>query len=179
MTVLPSMPDVDISIESPAWNTACPDYEPLVQKAIDAVFTQSPVARDLLQRGIEPDISVVLADDATVQTLNRDYRDKDKPTNVLSFAQMDSEAGWIAPDHPGPCALGDLVLAYETVLRESQEGEKPFESHFIHLIVHGTLHLLGYDHIDDAEAETMESLEIQILKSLDIENPYKISENGA
>ncbi|MGZ9096710.1 MAG: rRNA maturation RNase YbeY [Micavibrio sp.] len=173
------MINVDISIETPSWESACPDYESLVQKAIDAVFTQSPVARDLLQKGIEPDISVVLADDAAVQTLNRDYRNKDKPTNVLSFAQLDSEAGWIAPDQPGPCALGDLVLAYETVLRESQEGEKPFESHFIHLIVHGTLHLLGYDHIDDVEAETMESLEIQILKSMYIENPYKNLEIGA
>lgn len=173
------MPDVDIAIENPAWESACPDYESLVQNTVDAVFARSPVARDLLQTGIEPEISIVLADDDTVQTLNRDYRGKDKPTNVLSFAQLDSEDGWMAPDQPGPCALGDLVLAYETVLRESADDKKPFKSHFIHLIVHGTLHLLGYDHIEDGDAEEMESLEIQILNSMSIENPYKNSESGA
>ena len=171
--------NVDISIEDPAWESACPDYEAVIQKAVDAVFNQSPVALDLLQKGIEPDISIVLADDDTVQTLNRDYRNKDKPTNVLSFAQLDSETGWTAPDRPGPCALGDLVLAYETVLRESKSENKGFESHFIHLIVHGMLHLLGYDHIEEHDAETMESLEIQILKSMYIENPYKNTETGA
>lgn len=166
--------EVDISIPYPAWENTCDDCETIIAKAIEGVVAHSPVAKKLITSGVEPEISVVLANDDLIQTLNREYRDKDKPTNVLSFAMLDSDDGWQAPTHPGPCALGDLILAFETVERESTEETKPFRDHFTHLVVHGTLHLLGYDHIEDREAEVMESLEIQILKSMDIKNPYKI-----
>ena len=166
------MIEVDISIPDPSWESACPDCEEIVGKAINAVIAHSPVAKKLITSGVDPEISVVLANDDLIQTLNREYRDKDKPTNVLSFAMLDGDDGWKMPDYSGPCPLGDLVLAFETVERESAAEGKSFTDHFTHLIIHGMLHLLGYDHVEDKEAEIMESLEIQILKTLSIKNPY-------
>lgn len=166
------MISIDTAISDPAWEESCGDCEAIVEKAIHAVFEHSPVAKALLKKKIAPEISVVLANDDLVHTLNRDYRDKDKPTNILSFAMLDTDDGWQAPDHPGPCALGDLVLAYETVKREAGEENKTFESHLTHLLIHGTLHLLGYDHLEDAAAEEMETIEIQILNVFGIKNPY-------
>ncbi|MDB5492244.1 MAG: hypothetical protein JWO78_2093 [Micavibrio sp.] len=171
------MTEIDISILEPAWDDACPDCSAIVETAAEATLALCPVAQKLIDGGVEMEISIVLAHDALVQELNREYRDRDKPTNVLSFAQLDGEDGWEAPTTPGPCALGDLILAYETVARESAEENKPFEHHLTHLVIHGILHLLGYDHIQDNDAEEMESLEIQILKGLDITDPYKIREN--
>jgi len=171
------MTDVDISILEPAWEDASPNCDAIVQSAVTAALELCPVAQKLIGNGVEMEISIVLAHDALVQELNREYRDKDKPTNVLSFAQLDGDDGWAEPTGPGPCALGDLILAYETVEREAREENKPFEHHLTHLVIHGILHLLGYDHIDDDEAEEMESLEIQILKRLSITDPYKIREN--
>lgn len=166
--------EIDVSISDPSWESRSPFCQTLVEEAIQAVFTESPVAQKLIADKVEPEISVVLANDDLVQELNRQYRDRDQPTNVLSFAQLDGETGWKAPDHPGPCALGDLILAFGTVDQESKDDHKPFEHHLTHLIIHGMLHLLGYDHIEEEEAERMESLEIQILKDLNITNPYKI-----
>lgn len=166
------MIEIDIAVEEPAWDSACPDHETLIQRAVDLVFQYSPVAMELTANDVEPEISVVLANDDAVHELNRDYRDKDKPTNILSFAMQDGEDGWEMPDHPGPCALGDLVVAFETVEREALAESKPFADHLTHLIIHGTLHLLGYDHMNDDEAEVMESLEIQILSTISIKNPY-------
>lgn len=111
----------------------------------------------------DKDIAIVFSDDAQVQTLNRDFRGKDKTTNVLSFPS-DAEDEW-----------GDIILAYETIAREAHEQGKPFKAHLTHLIVHGVLHLLGYDHIEDDEAEEMEALEITILAQLAIDNPYEKS----
>ncbi len=107
----------------------------------------------------EAEVSVVLADDTFVQNLNREYRNKDKPTNVLSFPQ----------DAP---MLGDIVLAYETIAHEASDQDKAFSDHLSHLLVHGTLHLLGYDHETDEEAEEMEGLEIEILGEMGVKNPY-------
>ncbi|MBN1783554.1 MAG: rRNA maturation RNase YbeY [Alphaproteobacteria bacterium] len=99
------------------------------------------------------EISFLLTDDATIQKLNKDYRGKDKPTNVLSFETEDAEM------------LGDVVLAFETIERESAQ-EKSFEHHLTHLIAHGILHLIGYDHIEDSEAEIMEAKEDEILDQI-------------
>lgn len=119
----------------------------------------------------EPGESVALAvafcDDEAVRSLNRSYRDKDRPTNVLSFPALDT---------PGPEAaerfIGDVVLARETVEREAEAIDRPVESHLAHLVVHGFLHLLGYDHENDADAREMEGLEIAILEALGIPDPY-------
>ena len=173
------MTDIDISILEPSWETTSPSCDEIVETAVEATLAASPVARKLIKDGVELEISIVLAHDELVQELNREYRDRDKPTNVLSFAQLDGDDGWEAPKQPGPCTLGDLILAYETVEKESKEEQKPFDHHLTHLVIHGILHLLGYDHLNDSEAEEMESLEIQILSGLGITNPYKIRENDA
>ena len=109
-------------------------------------------------------------DDAAIQILNRDYRNKDKPTNVLSFPMFNAMSE-ISPQS-GEIPLGDIFIAFETIKREATEQGKPLADHFTHMLVHGFLHLLGFDHITDAEAAVMESLEIKILKGLSIPNPY-------
>jgi len=118
--------------------------------------------------GVEPaEVSVVLADDDFVHVLNRNYRGKDKPTNVLSFENKEK------PPKGQPWMAGDIIVAYETVKKEAKELKIPFLAHLAHLLVHGTLHLQGYDHLNDKEAEKMESKEIKIMAKLGYPNPYK------
>jgi len=111
------------------------------------------------------EVSVVLTDDAEQRELNKQWRGFDKSTNVLSFPQIE-------PFGPVAGLLGDITLARETVEREAEEMDIAFEAHFTHLVVHGFLHLLGYDHIEEDEAEDMETLETRILASLGIADPY-------
>ncbi|CAO4170948.1 rRNA maturation RNase YbeY [Methylorubrum populi] len=155
--------DIDIAVEDARWETAIPDLEGFVLRAVEAGLDILPDSA-----GGPVEVSVLLADDATVQTLNRTWRNKDKPTNVLSFpaAEQPLQPGMARP-------LGDVVLAYDTLVRESEEQSKAFEHHFAHLLVHGTLHLLGQDHeTGEAEADAMEALEIAALRSLGVPNPY-------
>lgn len=125
--------------------------EPAVQAALGEV--DSPTMGEL---------SVVLSDDAQVQKLNRDYRHKDKPTNVLSF-----------PMPPETGLMGDVIFARETLAREAANQGKRFEDHFVHLLIHGVLHLQGFDHQIDADAEDMEAREVRALARLSIDNPYR------
>ena len=111
------------------------------------------------------ELSVVLTDDAEQQELNKQWRGIDKSTNVLSFPQIE-------PFAPVSGLLGDIILARETLVREAEEMDISFTAHFTHLVVHGFLHLLGYDHIEDDEAEEMEGLETEILGELGIADPY-------
>lgn len=111
------------------------------------------------------EVSLVLTDDAEQQVLNRDWRGIDKPTNVLSFPQIE-------PFGPVSGLLGDIILARETLEREAAEQGVGFDDHFTHLVVHGFLHLLGYDHMDDDEALVMEGLETDILAALGVDDPY-------
>ncbi|HCK32214.1 MAG: rRNA maturation RNase YbeY [Micavibrio sp.] len=104
--------------------------------------------------------TIKFTDDTEIQQLNKDFRGKDKPTNVLSFPN-DSE------DY-----LGDIAISIDTIKREAEEQGKPYEHHTLHMIIHGFLHLLGFDHIDDDEAEEMESFEIAVLQEIGIKNPY-------
>ncbi|MBP5344167.1 MAG: rRNA maturation RNase YbeY [Alphaproteobacteria bacterium] len=108
----------------------------------------------------DAEISVVLANDDFVHALNKQYRGQDKPTNVLSFENEGIQAG-------------DIVVAYGVLKREAKEMGKPFLTHLAHLLVHGTLHLQGYDHITDKQAQKMEKLEIQLLKEMGYPNPYR------
>jgi probable rRNA maturation factor len=116
------------------------------------------------------ELSVVLADDALVHRLNREYRGKDRPTNVLSFALTEGDTPAAGPGVP--VLLGDVVLAWETVAREAGEQGKSIDAHFNHLVVHGVLHLLGYDHESEPDAEEMERLEVAILARLGVADPY-------
>ncbi|WP_279111060.1 rRNA maturation RNase YbeY [Bartonella apis] len=116
---------------------------------------------------VDSELSLVFTDDANIRTINSKWRHIDKATNVLSFPAFPIQPG----QQPGPI-LGDIVIARETVQREAQEENKSFDDHLSHLIVHGLLHLTGYDHQNDEEAEQMESIERKILASLGISDPY-------
>jgi len=117
----------------------------------------------------EAELTVRIVDEAESQELNNTYRGKDKPTNVLSFP---FEVPEHLPEEVDFPLLGDLVVCAQVVEREAKEQNKSLESHWAHMLLHGSLHLLGYDHIDDIEAEEMESLEIKILQKMGFENPY-------
>lgn len=110
-------------------------------------------------------LTILLTNDAEVRALNADYRGKDKPTNVLSFP--DGDRGEDGSPH-----LGDIALAYETIATEARAQKKTFEAHLTHLVIHGTLHLLGYDHETTRDAAIMEALEIELLAGIGIKNPY-------
>ena len=122
-------------------------------------------------QGYEPaEVSVVLADDDFVHTLNRDYRGKDAPTNVLSFENA------VKPPKGQPWMAGDIIVAYQTVVREARTQNKSFAAHLAHLLIHGTLHLQGYDHLTARQAKPMEELEIKIMNRLGYEDPYRDAE---
>ncbi|MDN5369896.1 MAG: putative rRNA maturation factor [Shewanella sp.] len=114
----------------------------------------------------EAEMTIRLVDEAESHQLNLDYRGKDKPTNVLSFP-FEAPPGIELP------LIGDLVICAPVVENEAQEQHKPLEAHWAHMVVHGCLHLLGYDHIDDAEAEEMEAIETELIESLGFSDPYK------
>ena len=154
-------PQVEITPESDLWH-AIADIETIIGRAVTAAVTESGAT---LHPAAE--LSVVLSDDAHVRALNRDWRQIDKATNVLSFPAVQGALS-SAP------LLGDIVLAYETLEREAQAEGKPLDHHLAHLVVHGTLHLFGFDHETDDEAEDMEALERQALQRLGIPDPYAV-----
>jgi probable rRNA maturation factor len=156
---------LDLIEACPAWGETVPAIEALCRAAAEAALAAAAPPR-------EHEVSVLLADDAAVRTLNRDWRGKDQATNVLSFP-----AG--APQAAGaPLLLGDVALAYETVAREAAAQGKSVADHTAHLLVHGVLHLLGHDHEADDEAERMEALERSILARLGVADPYRDEAHG-
>jgi len=157
---------VDVTIEGADWPVLLPDAAAIAEET--AVVAWRHVARPAAGPA---ELSILLADDATVRRLNRAHRGQDKPTNVLSFPIGDtiSVAGV-------PIMLGDVVLASGVVAREAVEQGKTAIAHFRHLVVHGVLHLAGYDHIADGDAEIMEALEVEILAALAVPNPYRLGE---
>ena len=154
------------------------DWEALATRAVTAALSRTPHG-ELVTGPATVEISIRLATDAEVQVLNAQYRQKDKPTNVLSFPMVQADLldtiGQNSDD--GEVLLGDIVLAHETCAREAMEKGVSVEDHATHLIVHGTLHLLGYDHMVGMEAEAMEAIEIDALKSLGLADPYLIEED--
>ena len=119
------------------------------------------------------EVNVCLSNDAEVQRLNKEFRGKDKPTNVLSFACIDDDEFWDMLDKSADMELGDIILAFETLQREADEKRITVYAHYCHLLVHGFLHILGFDHQTDEEADEMESLETEILEQFSIDNPYQ------
>ncbi|PCI87911.1 MAG: rRNA maturation RNase YbeY [Hyphomicrobiales bacterium] len=116
-------------------------------------------------------IGLLLTSDDEIKKLNANFRQQDKATNVLSFPAVADEFDALFEDDE-PQYLGDIAMAYETLTREASDQKKPINAHFIHLLIHSILHLLGYDHIEDADAAEMENTEIRLLKTIAIENPY-------
>jgi probable rRNA maturation factor len=153
-SVVRHLPSVSVAALSPRWRRSLPGAQRLVRRAAKAAL--AALHENKAQ------VSLALADDAAVRVLNRDYRGKDGPTNVLSF-----ESG----ERP---FLGDVVLALETVLAEAERQGKPPADHLAHLVVHGVLHLLGHDHERAREARRMEALEIAVLAGLGVPNPYEM-----
>jgi len=159
------------------------DWEALAARAATAAIERTPHG-PLLSVTATVEISIRLTDDAEVQTLNAQYRQKDKPTNVLSFPMVQADLLDTIDQNSdahdiwgGEVLLGDIVLAYETCVREAAEKGVSVDDHASHLIVHGTLHLLGYDHLDDREGDAMEAIEIDALTALGISNPYCLEED--
>ena len=142
---------IEIEVEDAAWSAALPDVEAVVLRAATAALG-----------AVEGDLVVLLSDDAGVQDLNQRFRDKDRPTNVLSFPAAES-----AFPH-----LGDVVLGFAYCAAEADAQGKSLSDHLSHLVVHGALHLLGRDHEAEAEAEEMEAEEREILASLGVADPY-------
>lgn len=155
--------EIAITVRDPQWRDAEPRVEDLARRAAEAAFRHEAACRGLAG---QVEASIVLADDALVRDLNRTYRRQDRATNVLSFRT--DNAG-----QPSPRLLGDVILARETVLSEARDQGKSVAAHLTHLVVHGLLHLLGFDHEEAPEAEAMEALEAAILADLGIADPYE------
>jgi probable rRNA maturation factor len=152
---------IDVIVAAPAWTRSLSGARAIAKRAAAAALAAKGPKRTA-------ELSVVLTGDAVVRRLNALYRGKNKPTNVLSFP---AEAP-TAPPRGVPRTLGDVVLAYGVAAREAKSERKTLKAHLSHLVVHGVLHLLGYDHEHDAEASAMERLEKKILSELGIADPY-------
>lgn len=154
-----NLAQVEIVLEEKSWEKQIKDLQAfcdaICNKVLNGFDVQNPV------------IAILFTNDEKMQSLNKLWRNIDKPTNVLSFPNIDTDF-----------VLGDIALGYEYCENEAKLQNKSFENHLTHLIIHGVLHLLGYDHIDENEAEEMESLEKEILATLGISDPYILPEDG-
>jgi probable rRNA maturation factor len=158
-----ALPISEVLVVADCWQ-AEPDAEAVVHRAITA-------AAETVDADVgDAELAVMLTDDAGIRTLNGNWRGIDKPTNVLSFPAL-QPTGPVGPDD-APRMLGDIAIAYQTARKEADDEQKPFDHHLSHLAIHGFLHLIGYDHEKDGEAEAMEALERQILAQLGIPDPY-------
>jgi probable rRNA maturation factor len=156
-------PIIEVVIAADCWQSE-PEAEATVQRAIAAASEAADADAG------NAEVAVMLTDDATIHSFNKDFRGQDKPTNVLSFPAPETDIADV--EEGAPRALGDIAIAYETLRREADEEAKPFLHHLSHLAVHGFLHLVGYDHETDEDAEEMEALEVAILAQLGIPDPY-------
>ena len=169
LAVAGSISTIDVASSCIGWIRVCPDAERLARAAaqialIDGFAAMGFASPERIELGI------TLTDDTDQSHLNRRYRGQDRSTNVLAFPAWEPRTP--APAD-APLLLGDIVLAFETVAREAVQQSKPFGDHFRHLIVHGVLHLLGYDHQREADATKMERLETSILAKLGVSDPYR------
>jgi probable rRNA maturation factor len=163
-----ALPLTEVLVVADGWRTES-DAEAVIHRAIAAAAEFVHAESGEADSG-EAELAVMLTDDAGIRTLNSNWRGIDKPTNVLSFPAL-QPTGAGGPDD-APRMLGDIAIAYETTRQEADDEQKPFDHHLSHLAVHGFLHLMGYDHETDDDAEAMEGLEQEILAQLGIPNPY-------
>lgn len=155
-----------ISIDAPRWNGEN-ELRSLAEKCVDASNKWLITQENQKFPDGEIELSLLFINDASIQEINTKWREMDKPTNVLSFPTKDLRHD----DTPLPL-LGDIIFAYETIKREAEEQNKSFDAHLSHLMVHGYLHLLGFDHVENEDAEHMELTETRILASIGLSNPY-------
>jgi len=158
-----SVPSTDIQVQSPLW-----EAQPLaVQTVRDAIAAAAAALSTA-----DGEVSILLTNDSAIRSLNRDWRGIDKPTNVLSFPTAKTKAS------AGTKVLGDIVIAYETLKRDCDDENRVFLHHLAHLSVHGFLHLIGYDHQTDADAEAMEGLESKIMTRMKMPDPHLARDLG-
>jgi probable rRNA maturation factor len=168
---------LEISIDCKGWVSALPDYEKLCKISLEQIIKNVPKGA-ALSKFAHIELSVVLCNDALIHELNNDFRRKDQATNVLSFPGLDDDqinnylcANEDVPKFPH--SLGEIYIAFETMQKEATKAGITLQDHFLHLVSHGILHLLGFDHIKNEEAEIMEALETKILYNLGIGDPYR------
>ena len=166
---------LNLTVNEPAWLQVLPDVETISGEVFSPVldYVGSHEEIDFLQSGKNINVNLCLGNDDEVHALNREFRGKDKPTNVLSFANIDDESFADEWSDGEEIELGDIIIALETMQAEAGNQNLTLHDHYCHLFAHGLLHLLGYDHIEADEAEHMESFEIAILKQMNINNPYE------
>jgi len=168
---------VDILVDDENWAKVTVISEARCAEVLNMVCdylrkNQTSAKYDLQKNNRPIDITLNLSNAQTIQQLNAQFRNLDKPTNVLSFANIDSDDFELVSQQDERVFLGDIIMAWEVLFDEATQKQIPLEHHFMHLLVHGILHLLGFDHQTDDEAEVMESIEIVVLKQLNIDNPY-------
>ena len=166
---------LNLDIADNRWEKEIPDIvelsEKVKERAFSYAFDNDSEVREILSI-CDFVVNVRLSDDAEIWRLNKEFRGMDKPTNVLSFANLDFENFETTPGDP-ETELGDIIIAFETMQKEAKVENISLKAHYCHLLTHGFLHILGFDHIEDDEAEYMESFEVAILAELGIENPYE------
>ena len=165
--------DVFCNVEDSRWTAAIPNIVAVINDVKDAVIEEIQNEVEFISFDKKFTINICLSNDETVQSLNFEFRGLDKPTNVLSFANIDSDDFEDLLINDDVVEMGDVIIAFETMQRESQELNISFEHHFCHLWAHGMLHILGYDHMQEDERIEMEQIEISILNKLGIDNPYQ------
>lgn len=165
--------EIELILEDQRWCEISQDFA-FLKKAVLLALSQHPAktaSPDIVAMKSPHRLAVlVLSNDETVERLNKSYRGKDKSTNILSFPSTDDV---LPGEEAEPVHIGDAILAYEYVINEAENEKKEIKTHISHLVIHGVLHLLGYDHEESDDAETMETLEINLMNQLGLENPYK------
>ena len=158
--------EIEVSVSSDGWSKDLTEVETLVRDAANAALIRC--APKLADR--DGEVAITLSGDDELRALNRQHRGQDKATNVLSFPMLDGDGPQVGEVD---LLLGDIVIAHGVTAREAVEGNKKISDHLSHLVVHGVLHLLGYDHEENEDAEKMETLEVEILRTLNIADPYR------
>lgn len=162
---------LNINIADKRWSDRLPQCEEVSPFAFQKVIEH--LSPKILAAKSEVSINLELSSDAEIQVLNREFRNMDKPTNVLSFANVDDDDFYNQLPQMSEVELGDIIIALETIEKESSELEISLSDHYHHILVHGILHLLGYDHIEEDERLEMEALETSLLADFGIANPYE------